>query len=577
MLKVLLIIPPLREKPTHYPPFGALYIAALLLKDGHEVQIVNVDIERIGYPEVLDRIEQFSPDIIGFSGIVSTAYKYIKDMSGIIRDRFPMVKQIVGGSISAASETILQNTPIDVVVKGEGELTVKELVSVLQKGGNLREVRGIAFRDDEDGIVATMPRKQIKSLDELPYPAYDLLDMEHYLIDPLKYIEHFTKNGYENVDPRFYEPHRRNKKLMVIHTVRGCTHRCTFCQRHMKGIRLHSLEYLFDYVEFLMNKYNVGFFSFGAELFFPNKKYYWEFIDSIKNRKLDILFYITGARVNTVDKDILLALKEVGCWMIEYGFESGSQKMLDIMEKGTTVEQNTQVARWTKEAELFTVPSIILGMPGETEKTVWESINFLKKIDAGWHQYMVNYPLALPGSPLYDYAKVKGYITNDDKYLESVSNINASMLVHRDAERNCFINYTDEPDDVVKSWNNLLTAEMELHYIKHNMKGSYILKFIRIISQRYLQRIPNILKKDGLLKGLLYILKKAAVKLQFMLLCRDLGANRKNKQVNIPKAEAIPEVKEINTDWIETTRSVSLRKITKAVALEKGIELSNPS
>lgn len=577
MLKVLLIITPLREKPTYYPPFGALYIAASLLKEGHEVQIVNVDIGRIGYAEVLDRIHSFSPDIIGFSGIVSTAYTYIKDMSGIIRDRFPMVKQIVGGSISAASETILQNTPIDVVVKGEGEITVKELVSTFEKGGSLIEVRGIAFRDGENGIVTTMPREQIKNLDELPYPAYDLLDMKHYLIDPLKYIEHFTKSGYENVDPRFYEPHRRNKKLMVIHTVRGCTHRCTFCQRHMKGIRLHSLEYLFDYVEFLMNKYNVGFFSFGAELFFPNKKYYWEFIDSIKSRKLDILFYIAGARVNTVDKDILLALKEVGCWMIEYGFESGSQKMLDIMEKGTTVEQNIQVARWTKEAELFTVPSIILGMPGETEKTVWESINFLKKIDIGWHQYMVNYPLALPGSPLYDYAKVKGYITDDDKYLESVSNINASMLVHRDAERNCFINYTDEPDDVVKSWNNLLIAEMELHYIKHNMKGSYILKFIRIISQRYLQRIPNILKRDGLLKGLLYILKRAAVKLQFMLLRRDFGANRKNKQTNIPEAMAIPEVKETNTDGIETTRSVSLRKITKAVALQKGIELSNPS
>ena len=109
-----------------------------------------------------------------------------------------------------------------------------------------------------------------------------------------------------------------------------------------------------------MNKYNVGFFSFGAELFFPNKKYYWEFIDGIKSRKLDILFYIAGARVNTVDKDILLALKETGCWMIEYGFESGSQKMLDIMEKGTTVEQNIQVARWTKEAGLLPCPPSFL-------------------------------------------------------------------------------------------------------------------------------------------------------------------------------------------------------------------------
>jgi hypothetical protein len=190
---------------------------------------------------------------------------------------------------------------------------------------------------------------------------------------------------------------------------------------------------------------------------------------------------------------------------------------------------------------------------------------------------MVNYPLALPGSPLYDYAKVKGYIADDDKYLESVSNINASMLVRRDAESNCFINYTDEPDDVVKGWQNLLTTEMELHYIKNRMKGNSIAKFIGIISRRYLQRIPNILKRDGLLKGMFYILKRAAVKLQFMLLPGDFSSKAENKQKSISDKTTIPEIKEKNTDGMETTRSVSLRKITKAVALQKGIELSNPS
>jgi radical SAM superfamily enzyme YgiQ (UPF0313 family) len=522
---------------------------------------------------VLDRVRNFSPDIIGFSGIVSTAYKYIKDMGRIIKENLPLVKIIVGGSISAASDTILQNTVVDIVVKGEGEITVKELVSVLENSGDLNSVKGIAFRDTANEIITTIPREQIKNLDELPYPPYDMLDMKYYLIDTFEYIEHFTKNGYEEVDQRFYEPHRKGKKLMVIHTVRGCTHRCTFCQRHMKGIRLHSLDYLFNYVEFLMNKYNVGFFSFGAELFFPSKKYYWEFIEGIKKRRLDILFYITGARVNTVDKDILCALKETGCWMIEYGFESGSQKMLDIMEKGTTVEQNIQVACWTKDAGLFTVPSIILGMPGETVGTIRESINFLKKIDAGWHQFMVNYPLALPGSPLYDYAKVMGYITDDDKYLESVSNINASMLVIRGEKRDCFINYTEEPDNVVKNWQNLLTTEMEMHYIKTRMKGSFILKFIRIMILQRLKRIPRILYKEGLIEGLRYIYKRAAAKLYAIFEISGVKNNeRRADDRHSNKKVLIPERKELNREGVEITRSVSLRKITKTIASGMGID-----
>jgi len=341
----------------------------------------------------------------------------------------------------------------------------------------------------------------------------------------------------------------------------------------MKGIRLHSLDYLFDYVEFLMNKYNVGFFSFGAELFFPSKKYYWDFIEGIKKRKLDILFYITGARVNTVDKDILRALKEAGCWMIEYGFESGSQKMLDIMEKGTTVEQNIQVARWTKEAGLFTVPSIILGMPGETGETVWESINFLKKIDAGWHQYMVNYPLALPGSPLYDYARVKKYITDEDKYLESVSDINAAMLVIKDKENDCFINYTEEPDHVVKGWNNLLTTEMELHYIKNKMKGNFFIKFFKIMVLQRMRRIPLILRKQGLLKGLTYISKRAKSKLYATVKVLGLGAGLKElPQEGTVRKRLIPEITEQGIGDGAITRSVSLRKITKALAAEMGID-----
>ena len=572
--RIQLIIPPLREKPTHYPPFGALYVAASLIEDGHEVQILNVDVERIHYSEVIKRIHDFNPDVIGFSGIVTTAYKYIKEMSRIIRESFPETKLIVGGSISAAAEIIMNNTSIDIVVKGEGEITIKELVSSLKDGSDLTGINGILFRDGKNEIITTMPREQVKNIDDLPYPAYDLLDMRNYLVDPFEYIKHFRQNGYEDVDPRFFEQHRKGKKMMVVHTSRGCTHRCTFCQRHMKGIRMHSMEFLFDYLELLMDKYNVGFFSLGAELFLPIKRFYWDFIEEVKKRKLDILFYVTGARVNTVDRDILFALKEIGCWMVEYGFESGSQKMLDIMEKGTTVEQNIQVARWTKEAGLFTVPAIILGMPGETTETVRESIDFLKRLDIGWRQFMVNNPLALPGSSLFDYAKLTGLITDEDKYLESVSNTNASLLAIRDEERDCFVNYTDEPDEVVKSWQDLLITEMERHYIRNKMKGNLIINVARLLVLYYLMKLPRILKREGFIGGFLYLYKRLLGKLILMVGSQEVVDNGRKGQDNYNKTILIPEMSEEDGQGNKIRRSISLRKVAKTMASEMGIDQS---
>ena len=108
------------------------------------------------------------------------------------------------------------------------------------------------------------------------------------------------------------------------------------------------MKYVFDFIEYCVKEFDVGFFTFGDECFAPNKKRNWDFIEEYKRRNLNIIFRILGMRVDTVDKEILQAYKEIGCWMIEYGFESGSQKMLNIIDKRTTVEQNSKVAIWTK-------------------------------------------------------------------------------------------------------------------------------------------------------------------------------------------------------------------------------------
>jgi len=295
--------------------------------------------------------------------------------------------------------------------------------------------------------------------------------MRNYLVDPFEYIKHFRQNGYEDVDPRFFEQHRKGKKMMVVHTSRGCTHRCTFCQRHMKGIRMHSMEFLFDYLELLMDKYNVGFFSLGAELFLPIKRFYWDFIEEVKRRKLDILFYVTGARVNTVDRDILFALKEIGCWMVEYGFESGSQKMLDIMEKKFTVDDIKKAIFACYDIGLYSnLLGFMIGMPGENLRTVKGSGKLLGEfaayirvpVDSIFSNSDIPYAAPLVGTPLYEYGKQLGLIGSsvdeEEKFLEATSNISYY--------KRFYINFNGAPMSEVVFWEILIFLEASRTYDK---------------------------------------------------------------------------------------------------------------
>ena len=199
-----------------------------------------------------------------------------------------------------------------------------------------------------------------------------------------------------------------------------------------------------------------------------------------------------------------------------------------------------------------------------------ELINFLKKIDIGWHQFSINYPLALPGSALYDYARLKGYITNEDEYLESVSDTNASMLVRRSEKEDCFVNYTDQPDEVVKSWQNLLKDEMERHYIKNKMKGNYALKFLRVFILYYLRKIPGILQREGFIGGLKYLFGRLMGRLRVTLKKQNMKVEKEGEKTNL-----IPVRKEQDGNGRVITRSVSLRKVIKSMATEKEVDISN--
>jgi len=482
-MRFQIIVPPTlaTEGIVHaHPPYGAMYIAASLLDEGHDVRIENGDIERFDYAQLCNRIEKYSPDIIGFSAPVSTFYKYVKGASIFLKNLFPDIKIVLGGGLTAAAETVLNNTKIDIIVDGEGDITVKELVAKIERKESYHDVNGLVFKEG-DNIIRTPRRMPISNLDILKYPAFDLVDMDKYLIDVKDFLLGFP--CYKNPDKRLFEPHR-SKKMLRIPVSRGCINACGFCYRHMRGLRRFSLKYIFDYIEYLMKKFGVNIFSFGDECFAPNKAWNWKFLEEIEKRKLDIMFQILGTKVETVDYDILRAYKKAGCFFIEYGFESGSQKMLDIMEKRTTVKLNIEVAKWTKEAGIFTMPAFVLGMPGETTDTIKETINLLKEINygSGWYQYTYAFPV--PGTPLYDYAKVSGLITDDNEYLESIYNVKPNDYIYTKT----FINFTSEPFDIVIGWPKLIDDAL-LEYYSQN-KAIYFLK-------RYSKTMYNSLRNEG--------------------------------------------------------------------------------
>ncbi len=543
---LLIIIPPSTTRNTIWPPYGAMYIVSALRRRGYNPSILNVDTERINNDEVIETIKRIDPDYIGFSGLVATRYKYIKELSHSVKRAFPNKIQILGGALSSAAEVILSNTPIDIVVYGEGDVTIVELLECLNNKGDLNNVLGIYYDHKFTG-----KRPVISNIDTLDYPAFNTIDMDKYLPSGIEMIRNFTT---KKLDKRIYDK-TRNPKLINILTGRGCIGECSFCVRQNRGLRMRSIKYVFDYIEYCIEKFGVGFFSFGDECFAANKERNWEFINEYKRRNLDIVFRILGMRVDTVDREMLHAFKEIGCWMIEYGFESGSQKMLNVIDKRVSVELNKEVANWTHEAGIYTSPQFIVGMPGETNETIDESIEFLKSLDFyEFKQYKCTYALPIPGSPLYDYAKLTKAITDEDRYLVSLGEVESTQVVH--------VNLTDQEDDVVTGWMEKIRKDLDDHYLykKYRTRNPFLKKIIHFVGL-----VDLYIRRKMLLKGILRKLKLLFVtvfniKREKAIIKRSYVQFKKAVDVNFEDFLKSADTKVVNRD-------IALKKINERIGV----------
>lgn len=498
--KILLCNIAIRLQPTSFPPVACLSLCNVLRRAGYDPVFYDIDAKRPDQEELYKYFEEESPNIVGISAVVSTGYAYTKRLASIIKKTSPDTQIILGGNLAAAYEVVLRKCKIDICVIGEGERVLLNLVTHYEKYRHLRptndelyQIKGIAFLNRDNEWILTKSEEQIIS-EDIEEPDYALLDevsdINQYILDPM------TRDDFAR-DSRSQEEHRQGKKMATIFTSKGCISRCSFCHRWIKGYRVISLEKVLDTMKYLIDRYNAGFFCISDECFGENKEWLENFIEAVK--PLDILFQVGGARVSIIRKDpsVIQRLREVGLTAIYFGMESGSDKILTIMEKHATRDENLMAAKVCAEAGLYTILQLVIGMPGENDQTINDTIEFIKKAtgDLSYPPTLsVNYLQALPGTPSYEYLRNHGFlgtdIDNEEQYLLKISDINA-------AEFTQYINVSEETLSSAKLWQRKIVILSTIHWLK---KHAWQFPILHISRNLEYEDIPFISKVKLFLK-----------------------------------------------------------------------------
>jgi radical SAM superfamily enzyme YgiQ (UPF0313 family) len=370
------------------PPIGLAYLASMLRENGYKVRIVDNVVEKLSLDELVRKIKDSV--VVGITTTTptfNTALKYAKKIKSTLENVFV----ILGGiHVSFMPYSALKHEFVDAVCIGEGEYTLLEAVERLDRGKSLEGVRGLMYKED-GRIIDNGRRDFIKNLDELPFPAYDLLPLEKYSILGQK-LEHFP-----------------------LMSSRGCPFGCRYCasSRFMgRMFRARSAENVADEIEWLNDKFGAKYVAFGDDTFTLSKKRVLEFCREIRERGLDVE-WSCSSRVDTIDGETIREMKRAGCNCIYYGVESANPQILNnFYRKRIKLEQVIDAVKKTKENEILTVCSFIIGAPMETREDMMRTLKFSIKLDPDYAQYSILTPY--PGTEIYEEAAKKGWLLTEN-------------------------------------------------------------------------------------------------------------------------------------------------------------------
>ncbi len=343
---------------AYLPPYGLMCLASVLEQAGHTVRILD----SVRYPltraSLSARVREFDPGLIGLS-VYSIGADAAIENARYLKQEFDIPIVAGGPHVIVYPQDLAQFDSFDYLVDGEGELTLLELAQALGTGGEPARIRGLHYRQN-GRMLKNEPRPYIDNLDDLPFPAF-------HLIDDLA--------GY---NPQLLVYRRR--PVITLVTSRGCPFSCIFCNSvWTKRWRANSAKYVVDMMEYVINRFGAREISFHEDTFALSRKRVLEICALIKERKLDIIWTAT-VNLKTLDQEVIRAMKDAGCWLVSVGIESGNDEVLKFIHKPVDKETVLRVTRWLDEAGIRIRGYFIMGHLVDTPETVKETIRFAKSL-----------------------------------------------------------------------------------------------------------------------------------------------------------------------------------------------------
>lgn len=373
-----------------WTPLSLAYCASVMREDGMGVNLTDCIAEGMNMDNLIKKVTDFNPDLV----VINTATPSIETdlkTAGIIKNALPdVLTAAIGIHPTSLPESCLKDYHgLDFCIRREPEYTALYLARAIAANKNINDINGISFKRGGQ-IINNPDRRYIRDLDSLPFPAWDLIDLDRYRMP-------FS-----------------GERFLLLATSRGCPYRCRFCsERSYYGskLRARSPPEVIREIEWNTDNHGIDSFLFWSESFTLARPYVYEICDSIIGRGLNIK-WVCNSRVDSVSPDMLDLLKRAGCWMIGFGVESANQHVLDAMNKGITVKQIRDALKWSKDAGLEVTAHCMIGYPGESSSDIKNTLELVKELEVDFAQFYCTVPF--PGSELYMTAIEDNRIVNSD-------------------------------------------------------------------------------------------------------------------------------------------------------------------
>ncbi len=364
-------------------------LGGAVLEVGAECKILDLQVSEKPFFEIAKMLKEYNPDFVGLT-FTTLLFDEAKKVAKFIREHLPSTTIITGGVHSTIyPEEIIVEKSIDIVVRNEGDITLQEII----KGKPLKNIKGIYYKTKNGGIKRNPARELVQNLDDLPMPAWHLLNPKMYM------------------NPKAIA---KESPVGTIGTSRGCVYGCTYRNKSVFGrkFRAKSVERVIKEFELLIK---LGFKEIHVwdDMFATDLKRAKDICDEIIRRELKIVWQLEcGVRVNCVDKEFFMKCSKAGCYKVAFGFESGNDYILKSIQKGATTQQAKDAVRWAKEAGMETSGFFMMGLPEDTIQTMNQTIEFACTLGLDYAKATILLPL--PSTPLFEDFEKRGIIKTKD-------------------------------------------------------------------------------------------------------------------------------------------------------------------